>query len=213
MIPHSTGSGIRGWCRNCAGAYIVELVGHPVLNTSDFETSCASVRVALIMHPKTVITLIIAPEWKEPLWDPGCAPRLHIYQLRPVIQTLFEIREGRYLTEAKMPDDDELVAAIHSVAVSDDINVKDRPGPDLGVHHIMECKMGTHPGSNLTRRQLRKLLYWHRWKKAETTQLTSMKANGMYNPPCVASHWRYRIAHHLDLLCEVGRYSEVPHWL
>jgi hypothetical protein len=57
-----------------------------------------------------------------------------------------------------MPNDDELVVAIRSVTVSEDIDVKQGPGPDLGVPPAMEYEMGKLPGSNCTRRQLRKLL-------------------------------------------------------
>jgi hypothetical protein len=37
-----------------------------------------------------------------------------------------------------MPDDNELVAAILSVTVSEDIDMKHGPGPDLGVPPVME---------------------------------------------------------------------------
>jgi hypothetical protein len=100
MIPHNTGAGIRGWRRNYSGAYIIELDGHPVFNTSDFEDACASFHATLTTHPKTVIALTLTPEWKEPLRDPGCAPQLHVDQCCPVIRTLFEIRDGRSLTKA-----------------------------------------------------------------------------------------------------------------
>jgi hypothetical protein len=58
-IPHSTGAGIRGWRRNYAGAYIIDVYGHPIFNTSDFEYACASSHAALTTHPKTVITLTL----------------------------------------------------------------------------------------------------------------------------------------------------------
>jgi hypothetical protein len=33
MLPNSTGAGVRGWRRNCPGAYIVELNNYPMFNT------------------------------------------------------------------------------------------------------------------------------------------------------------------------------------
>jgi hypothetical protein len=64
MVPNSTGAGIRGWRHNYAGAYIVELDGHPIFNSSDFEAACASVCTALLAQPKTTISLTIALERK-----------------------------------------------------------------------------------------------------------------------------------------------------
>jgi hypothetical protein len=157
VVPNSTGAGIRGWRRNYAGAYIVELDGHPIFNSSDFEAACAYVRTALLAQPNTTISLTISPERKEPLRDPGCAPQLHVNQFRPVIRTLFKMREGRSLTAAEMPDDDEFLAAIQSVTISDDIDVNQGPGPDLGVSPAIEYETVTLPGSTWTRRQLRKL--------------------------------------------------------
>jgi hypothetical protein len=37
MTPHSMGAALRGWRRNYAGAYIVELDDHPVFNSADFS--------------------------------------------------------------------------------------------------------------------------------------------------------------------------------
>jgi predicted Zn-dependent protease len=128
----------------------------------DFESAFASVRAALITHPRTVITLTLASERNKPLNDPGCAHQPHVDQFHLVIQTLFEMREVRSLTEAEMHDDDELVASIQYVTVLDDIDVKQGPGPDQGVTPAMEYEIGTLPGSNWTRRQLRKLPCWPR---------------------------------------------------
>jgi hypothetical protein len=55
-------------------------------------------------RPRTLVpskpSLTLDPERKEPLQDTGCTPQLHVVQFRPVIRTLFEIREGRVPTES-----------------------------------------------------------------------------------------------------------------
>jgi hypothetical protein len=147
MVPLSTGAALRGWRRNCAGAYLVELDDMPVFNSADFTRVCADIRASLLTHPKTTITLTIAPERKEPLRDPGCSPQIHVDQFRPVIRTLFEIREGRSITPDEMPDNDEIVEAILSLPVAEDIAAEPGPSPDLGNAPSMEYEEGTLPGS------------------------------------------------------------------
>jgi hypothetical protein len=93
------------------------------------------------------------------------------------------MREVRSLTEAEIDDNDELVAAMWYVTVSDDIDVKKGPVPDLGVPPAMEYEIGTLPGSNCR---------WDVW------------------PSICSSHWCYSLAYHLKLLCEVVWYYEVP---
>jgi hypothetical protein len=128
----------------------------------------------------------VAPERKEALRDAGCSPQLHVDQFRPVIRTLFEMREGRSITVDEMPDDNEITHAIRSISVSDDIDVNVGPTPDLGNAPDIEYVEGTLSGSNWTRRRLKKLACWPKWKEAETAQLNSMKKDGMYGPPCYA---------------------------
>jgi hypothetical protein len=123
MTPHSTGAALRGWRRNYAGAYIVELDEHPVFNSADFAHACTLVRAALLTHPKTTIKLTLAPERKEPMRDSGCSPQIHVDQFRPVIRTLFEMWEGRSITLDEMPDDDDIVDAIRAVMPLDDIGI------------------------------------------------------------------------------------------
>jgi hypothetical protein len=130
MTPHSTGAALRGWRRNYDGAYIVELDEHPVFNSADFAHACTLVRAALLTHPKTKIKLTLAPECKEPMRDNGCSPQIHINQFRPVIRTLFEMREGRSITLDDMPDDDDIVDAIRAVTPLNDIGIESVPGPD-----------------------------------------------------------------------------------
>jgi hypothetical protein len=61
MVPISTGAALRGWRRNYAGAYIVELDDMPVFNSVDFTRVCAAIRVSFLTHPKTTISFTIAP--------------------------------------------------------------------------------------------------------------------------------------------------------
>jgi hypothetical protein len=130
--------------------------------------------------------MTVAPERKEALCDPGCSPQLHVDQYRPMIRTLFEMWEGRSITADEMPDDNEITHAIRSISVSDDIDVNIGPTHDLGKALDIEYVEGTLPGSNWTRRRLKNIACWPRWKEAETAQLNSMKKDGMYGPPCYA---------------------------
>jgi hypothetical protein len=50
MLPNSTGAGVRGWRRNCPGAYIVELNNYPIFNTEDVVAARASVRASLALQ-------------------------------------------------------------------------------------------------------------------------------------------------------------------
>jgi hypothetical protein len=184
--PHITGAALRGWRRNYAGAYIVQMEHIPVFNTADFVQACATVRTSLLTQAKTTITVTVAPDRKEALQYPGYSPQLHVDQFRPVVHTLYEMREGRSITADEIPDDDEISHAIRSISVSDDIGVKVGPSPDLGNAPDIEYVDGTLPGSSWIRRRLMKLSCWPRWKKAETAQLDSMKKDGMYGPPCFA---------------------------
>jgi hypothetical protein len=70
MVPNSTGSGLGGWRRHYAGAYIVELNTHPVFNTADFHAACALFRASLQQHHTNTISLTYAPERKDPLREP-----------------------------------------------------------------------------------------------------------------------------------------------
>jgi hypothetical protein len=108
MSPSSTGSTLRGWKRNYAGDYIVELNGHAIFNSSDFSTSCALVHQAHLTIPHPTLSLTLAPERKEALRDPGVSPRLHLDQFRPVIRILSEIGEGSAIPDEDLPDDSEL---------------------------------------------------------------------------------------------------------
>jgi hypothetical protein len=164
MLPHSTGAALRGWRRNYAGAYIVQLEHIPVFNRADFVQACETVRTSLLTQPKTTITMTMAPERKEALRDTGCSPQLHVDQFRPVIRTLFEIREVRSITADEIPDDNEITHAIRSISVSDDIDVNVGTTPDLRNAPDIEYVEGTLPGSNWTRRRLKKLACWPRWK-------------------------------------------------
>jgi hypothetical protein len=184
MSPHITGAALCGRRRNYAGAYIVQMEHIPVFNTAAFVQACATVCTSLLAHAKTTITVTVAPERKEALRDPGCSPQLHVDQFRPVVRTLFEMWEGRSITADEMPDDDEISHAIRSISVCNDIGVKVGPSPDLGNAPYIEYVEGTLPGSSWTRRHLRKLSCWPRWKKSEMAQLDSMKKDGMYGPPC-----------------------------
>jgi hypothetical protein len=186
MLPHSNGAALQVWRRNYAGAYIVQLEHIPVFNTADFVQACETVRTSLLTQPKTTITVTVASDRKEDLRDPGCSPQLHVDQFRPVICTLFEMREVRSITADEMPDDNDITHAIRYISVSDDIDVNVGPTPDLGNSTDIEYVEGTLPGSNWTRRCLKKLACWPRWKEAETAQLNSMKKDGMYGPPCYA---------------------------
>jgi hypothetical protein len=114
--------------------------------------------------------------------DPGCSPQIHGDQFRPIIQTLFEMREGRSITLNEMPDDEDIVDAIRAAMPLDDIGIKSGTGPDLRNTPTIEYEEGTLPGSNWTRRRLRKLSCWPKWKRAEIIQLESMKKDGMYAP-------------------------------
>jgi hypothetical protein len=78
MSPSSTGSTLRGWKRNYIGAYIVELNGHAILDSSDFLMSCALVHQAHVTIPHPTLSITLAPERKEALRDPGVSPRLHL---------------------------------------------------------------------------------------------------------------------------------------
>jgi hypothetical protein len=157
-----------------------------VFNSAYFAHACTLVRAALLTHPKTTIKLTLAPERKEPMRDTGCSPQIHVDQFRPVIWTLFEIREGRSITLNEMPDDDDIADAIRAVMPLDDIGIESGPGPDLGNTPSIEYDEGTLPGSNWTHRRLKKLACWPKWKRAEMIQLESMKKDGMYAPPCIA---------------------------
>jgi hypothetical protein len=65
--------------------------------------------------PHPTLSLTLSPERKEALRDPGVSPRLHLDQFRPVIRILSKIWEGSALSDADLPDDDELISAIQSV--------------------------------------------------------------------------------------------------
>jgi hypothetical protein len=53
---------------------------------------------------------------------------------------------------AEMPDDDQIIHAIHSVTVSDDIGINPVPDPDVGNPPAVEYEEGKLPGSSWTRR-------------------------------------------------------------
>jgi hypothetical protein len=183
MAPSSTESTLRGWKRNYVGAYIVELNGHAIFNSSDFLTSCDLVHNAhrAITHP--TLSLTLTPERKEALRDPGVSPRLHLDQFRPVIRILSEIGEGSAIPVEDLPDDNELFSAIHSVTATAGSAPHLLPLPELQ-DSDPNYKLCTHSGSKWTRRKLRELACWSRWKLAETVQLNRMDKDGMYGPPC-----------------------------
>jgi hypothetical protein len=183
MPPSSTGSTLRGWKRNYVGAYIVELNGHAIFNSSDFLTSCALVHQAHLAIPHPTLLLTLAPERKEALRDPGVSPRLHLDQFRPVIHILSEIGEGSAILDEDLPDDNELFCAIHSITAPTGSAPHLLPLPDLQ-DSDPNYELGTQPGSKWTRRKFRKLACWSQWKQAETVQLNSMDKDGMYGPLC-----------------------------
>jgi hypothetical protein len=145
MTHHSTGAALHGWHHNYYGVYIIELDSLTVFNSDKFARICATVCVSLHGHPKTTITLTVTPERKEPMWDPGCSPQIHIDQFRPVIHTLFDMREGRSITMEEMTDDDEITHASCSIMVSDEIDVKPSPEPDLGNIPLLNTTKGHSP--------------------------------------------------------------------
>jgi hypothetical protein len=49
--------------------------------------------------------------------DPGCSPQINIDHFRPVIRTLFEIRERRSITLCEMPDNKDIVDATRCHAI------------------------------------------------------------------------------------------------
>jgi hypothetical protein len=120
------------------------------------------------------------------MWDPGCSPQIHVDQFRLVIRTLFEMQEGRSTTLNEMPDDEDIVDTIRAVVPLDDTGIKSGPVPDLVNTPAIEYEENTLPGSNWTRRRLRKLACWPKWKRAETIKLESMKKDDVYVPPCIA---------------------------
>jgi hypothetical protein len=56
MTPHSTGAALRGWRRNYADAYIVQLEHIPVFNTEDFFR-----HVPLLVHPSSYTIMPLLP--------------------------------------------------------------------------------------------------------------------------------------------------------
>jgi hypothetical protein len=52
-----------------------------------------------------------------------------------------------------------------------DIGITSDPGPDLVNTPVIEYEEGTLPWFNFTRRRLRKLACWIKWKRSETIQL------------------------------------------
>jgi hypothetical protein len=94
---------------------------------------------------------------------------MHVDQFRPVIRTLFEIQEGRSIITEEIPDNSKITHVICSIVVSDDIDVKHVPKPDLGNPPTVEYEEGALPGSSWTHRQLCNIKCWPKWKKAETT--------------------------------------------
>jgi hypothetical protein len=116
MAPVSTGSTLRGWRRNYIGAYTMELNGHVVFNLLHLSSFCALVYQEHPTVPHPTLTLTLAPERKEALRDPGVSPHLYLDQFRPVIHIVSKIGEGGALLDANLPNDDELISAIHSVA-------------------------------------------------------------------------------------------------
>jgi hypothetical protein len=181
MVPSTTGAGLRGWPRNYAGAYIVELDDHPIFGTVDFHAACSTILQYLSFAPCTVLRLTLAPERNEVLQDDGVVTRLHLDQLQHVVRVLSETREGYTVAMDELPDDEELMDAIQSV--TDDIIVNLASGPDLGVAQINVYEPVTIPSSKWTIRQLKKLPCWPGWKVSETAQLVSMKSDEMYIPP------------------------------
>jgi hypothetical protein len=154
MEPVTTGACLRGWKRHYAGAYVVELNGHPVYNSDDFLTVCALVQAELSTVPHPTIVLTLAPERADALRDTGISPRMPLDQFRPVIRILHEMGEGITLADADLPDDQELVSAIRSVCDNPSIP------PDMastGLRDTSNYEEGSVPGSKWTRRQLRKL--------------------------------------------------------
>jgi hypothetical protein len=118
MAPFSTGSTLHGWKLNYVGAYIVELNGHPIFNTSYFISSCALVHHEHLTVPYPTLSLTLAPEQKEALRDPGVSTRLRLDQFRPVIRILSEIGEGSTIPDEDLPDEKELLSVIHSVTAT-----------------------------------------------------------------------------------------------
>jgi hypothetical protein len=181
MEPITTGASLRGWKRHYAGEYVVELNGHPIYNSADFVMVCALVQAELSTVPHPTISLTLAPERADALRDTGISPRMHLDQFRPVIHILHEMGEGITLTDTDLPDDQELASTIRSVC--DDPSLPPYMA-STGLRDTSNYEEGTVPGSKWTRRQLRKLPCWLRWKAAETKQLDSMAKDGMYGPPC-----------------------------
>jgi hypothetical protein len=149
MDPTSTGSTLWGWRRNYVGAYIMESNGHEVFNSLDFSTICALVHKEHLMvhHPK--LSLIFTPERKESLRDPIVSPHLHLDQFRPVIHILSGIGESNTLSDAELPDDDELISTIHSVADQGCSSPMPPPLPHLQ-DSDPNYEIGTQPGYKLT---------------------------------------------------------------
>jgi hypothetical protein len=183
MSPSNTGSTLRGWKRNYRGAYIVELNGHVIFNSSEFSTSCTLVHQAQLTIPHPTLSLTLTPERKEAICDPGVSPRLHLDQFHPVIRILSEIWEGSAIPDEDLPDENELFCAIHSITAPAGSAQHLLPLPDLQ-DSDPNYELGTQPGSKWTRRKLQKLACWSRWKQAKTVQLNSMDKDGMYGKPC-----------------------------
>jgi hypothetical protein len=99
--------------------------------------------------------------------------------------TLFEMRDGRSITPEEIPDDDHIIQAMRCITTSKNIVLQSGPEPDPGNAPVVEYEEGTLPGLRWTHICLRKLPCWDIWKRSETTQLESMKNDGMYGPPCI----------------------------
>jgi hypothetical protein len=143
MTPSSTESTICSWRRTYVGAYIVELNVH-IFHSLDLVSTCALVHRDHIMLHRQTLSLMLAPEHQEALCDPGVSHRLHLDQFGPVIRILSEIGEGSALSDADLPDDDELILAIQYVTAQGRSIHLPLPLPDLQYSNP-NYEIGTQP--------------------------------------------------------------------
>jgi hypothetical protein len=144
MAPNSTMAALRRWRHHYIIAYIVELDGHAMFNSTDL-TACVHTHQAHLTTPHPTLYLTLALECKEALHNTGVSPRMHLDQLHQVIHILSKIGEDTVLLDEDLPDNDGLVSVTHSVATYT------LPSPPYMLPDLQDVdpnyEMGTQPRS------------------------------------------------------------------
>lgn len=177
---NTTASHIRGATKKYKRAFIVEINNTPVFSEADALAAFAAARSDDTLSE---LTVVLAPERAPSMKDMHEPYAFGIGQIRIISALIHGIGKDENAGNLDGVSDDEinlLIAALSNTVLATDA----------------ERSLGS-----FTRRKLRRLESWPKWKCAEADQLNEMDRQGMYGEPCLPpkgaiilrQHWMYTI--------------------